>query len=110
MTTERGSGVDVAGIITATGGVIALLIKVLSLAPKRRRAEDVTDRLGALENGLARAEDRLLGWAAWAHDARVRAAAQGFQLPTIPSRLLGGDDPAIPSPRDGAETAKRADA
>lgn len=110
MTTERGSGVDVAGIITATGGVIALLIKVLSLAPKRRRAEDVTNRLGTLERRLATAEDRLLGWAAWAHDARVRATAQGFQLPTIPGRLLGGEDPAIPSPRDGAETTKRADA
>jgi hypothetical protein len=91
---------DVAGIITATGGVIALLIKVASMQPKRRKAADVTDRLGALEERLQTAEDRLLGWAAWAHDARVTSAAAGVRLPAIPARLLAGDDaPTVPAPR-----------
>jgi hypothetical protein len=98
---------DVAGIITAVGGVIALLVKVLGVQPKKRKAADVSDRLEALEARLEQAEDRLLGWAAWAHDARVTSAAAGVRLPAIPPRLLAGDDPSIPAPRNGAEDAAR---
>jgi hypothetical protein len=97
--------VDVAGIITATGGVIALLVKVAMSAPRKRKAADVQSRLESLETRQENAEAKLLGWAGWAHDARVTAAANGVRLPKIPAQLLGTDDaPAIPAPR--AETAE----
>ena len=91
---------DVAGVITATGGVIALLVKIAMSAPRKRKAADVQDRLESLEARQESAESKLLGWAGWAHDARVTAAASGVRLPSIPAQLLGTDDtPAIPSPR-----------
>lgn len=111
MTKAGGPDVDVAGIITATGGVIALLVKVCTMAPRKRKRADVIDRLEHLESRLEIAEDRLLGWAAWAHDARVRAAAAGLRLPSIPGRLLGGDDSTgVPSPRNGTDAPDRSDA
>jgi hypothetical protein len=97
---------DVAGIITAVGGVVALIIKVTGLPAKRRKVHDVQDRLEHLEQRLERAEGQLLGWASWAHDARVKAASHGVRLPSIPGRLIG-DDSAIPSPRDGADSTDR---
>jgi hypothetical protein len=93
---------DVAGIITATGGVVALLVKVSTMMPRKRRHAAVLGRLEQLEGRLEVAEDRLLGWAAWAHDARVNAASHGVRLPTIPGRLLGTED-AVPAPRQSAE-------
>ena len=101
---------DIAGIITATGGAIAVILKVISMQPKKRKAADVTDRLTSLEDRLAAAEDRLLGWAAWAHDARVTSAAAGVRLPRIPARLLGDEEPAVPAPRSSGENTDRTDA
>lgn len=100
---------DVAGIITATGGVLALLIKAASMAPRRRKRADVIDRLESLEDRLEVAEDRLLGWAAWAHDARVTAAAAGVRLPGIPGRLLAGSDRTVPAPRNSPDSADHTD-
>jgi hypothetical protein len=102
---------DTAGIITAVGGVLALLLKAgLSAQPrKKKKAADVAGRLESLEARLELAESRLLGWAAWAHDARVTSAASGIQLPKIPARLLGTDEPTIPAPRGTDESAERTD-
>lgn len=100
---------DVAGIITAVGGVIALLVKVCGLPQKKRKAVDVAAHLEALDARLGRAEDRLLGWAEWAHDARMTAASNGVRLPLIPGTLLS-EQPAIPAPRVQADTAVHADA
>jgi hypothetical protein len=104
---ETGSAMDVAGIITAVGGVIALLVKVGSMAPRKRKQAAVIGRLEHLERRLEIAEDRLLGWAAWAHDARVNAASHGVRLPSIPGRLLGAED--IPTPRQSSDVADRSD-
>lgn len=107
--TEAGTSVDVAGIITAVGGAIAIIIKVTGMPAKRRRVDSIAARLEHLERRQAVAESKLLGWAAWAHDARVTAAANGVRLPVIPSRLLLGDDASVPAPRDGSDAADRTD-
>lgn len=101
---------DVAGIITAVGGAIALILKVTGGPKRKRKAADVAGRLETLEARLDSAESKLLGWAAWAHDARVTAAANGVRLPMIPGRLLGNDDATIPAPRPAGETTDRTDA
>jgi hypothetical protein len=87
--------------------VLALLVKIGMTAPRKRKAADVQNRLEALEGRLESTESRLLGWAGWAHDARMTAAANGVRLPLIPSQLLGSDGPAIPAPRNGADAADR---
>jgi hypothetical protein len=90
---------DVAGIITAVGGVIALIVKVSLGAPRKRKAADVAGRLQQLEERLEAAESRLLSWAAWAHDARMTSAAHGVRLPAIPGGLLSGESATVPVPR-----------
>jgi len=104
LTRERGTGMDVAGIITAVGGAVAIIIKVTGLPGKRRKVADVHSRLEHLEARQELQDSKLLGWAAWAHDARVTAAAHGVRLPRIPARLLGDDGPTIPGPRTSSDT------
>jgi hypothetical protein len=72
---------DVASVITAVGGAVALVLKALSVHRRTRHR--------ALEARLTDVEARLLGWAEWAHDARMAAAAAGCRLPAVPQRLLG---------------------
>lgn len=72
---------DVASIITAVGGSVALVLKALSISRRTRQK--------ALEARLTEVEARLLGWAEWAHDARMAAAAAGCRLPAVPQHLLG---------------------
>jgi hypothetical protein len=78
---------DVASTITAAGGAVALILRAVST----RRVSRTRD----LERRVAELEDALLGWAQWAHNARVTAAASGCRLP------------AIPMPRSTTETAER---
>lgn len=75
---------DVASIITATGGVLALLLRAWSTRGRSGRAKALEDRVRALEN-------QLLEWAGWAHTARVTAASNGVRLPAIPTPRAGSD-------------------
>jgi len=77
---------DVASVITASGAAVAVILRAVTTW-RRTRYTDLADRVADLEA-------QLLGWATWAHDARVTAAASGCRLP------------AIPRPRTGDSTEK----
>jgi len=66
-----------AGIIAAAG----VVLKIWTTRPRVPVAEEVLLRLAELE-------DVVLRWASWAHDARVMAAAQGWDLPAVDPDLV----------------------
>jgi len=66
-----------AGILAAAG----VVLKIWTTRPRVPVAEEVLLRLAELE-------DVVLRWASWAHDARVSAAAHGWDLPDVDSELL----------------------
>lgn len=74
---------DVASIVTASGGALALILRAWSTR-RSRRTDDLEDRVAVLEG-------QLLEWAAWAHTARVTAASSGVRLPAIPKPRTSGD-------------------
>lgn len=75
-------------------GAITLLVKVITTRPQLPVAEEILLRVGELE-------DVVLLAASYVHTARVAAAAQGFDLPDPPDRLLMllGDPDAPPGQR-----------
>lgn len=66
---------DLASVITASGGAVALILKALTTRSRGQKA---------LEVRVADLEAQLLTWATWAHNARLTAAASGCRLPAIP--------------------------
>jgi hypothetical protein len=74
---------DVASVITAVGTAVALVLKAWSTR-RVSRTRDLEDRVGELEQ-------QLLGWAEWAHTARVTAAASGCRLPAVPRPRSSSD-------------------
>jgi hypothetical protein len=68
-----------AGIIAAIG----VVVKIVLTRPRVPVAEEVLLRLAELE-------DVVLRWASWAHDVRVHAAAQGWDLPEVDPQLIPG--------------------
>lgn len=67
----------IAGII----GAVGVVLKIVLTRPRLPVAEEVLLRMAELE-------DVVLRWASWAHDARVAAAAQGFDLPDVDGDLV----------------------
>lgn len=63
--------------IAAVLGAIGVVLKIILTRPRIPVAEEVLERLAELEEGL-------LAWAAWAHGARMAAAAAGITLPATP--------------------------
>lgn len=71
-----------AGIIAAIG----VVVKIVLTRPRVPVAEEVLLRLAELE-------DVVLRWASWAHDVRVVAVAQGWELPEVDPQLVPGRQP-----------------
>ena len=93
--------------VAAVIGAVAGVLKIVLTRPRLPVAEEVMERLTDLE-------EQLLGYAAWAHGARMAAAAAGIDLPPLPldlaehrtphqlpPRLAGPDTNPIPASRKG---------